>query len=172
MKSKEIINIIITISFLCFVLYGLYESNREYKNQVLVFWVLEFLHHFITGFVIFGVFIQNQTFYYTLTHFLFTLFIFLHWYINIYVLHIRRCILSVFTNMVYEDKCDYVYHNPIHKLIGIKNDDDNKCKHTHKSYIPSWTGNIFMTTLLVYDIYLMYYNRKNIFDNKTNLGKH
>jgi hypothetical protein len=149
------INILIYGLMIVFSIQGTYLMYIQLSNkQSLSFWIIEVIHHLVTAFILFGVFIINKSYKYIVIHLVLSLFVFIHWYFNIYVLRVQRCILSFLSNKLINSKCRYVYKNPLKYLIGIKHEDSCQNRNVVQN-LPNIIDKIIIISIILYDTFLL-----------------
>lgn len=164
--NKSMINQVLFAILVILTVYGTYNTFMIYKTkQSIMFWIIEAFHHFITTFVFIGLFVQNQSFYFTLTHLLITAFTLIHWYFNIYVLKIRKCILTVLSNYLVKSKCDYNYHNPLKQILAMNISypvyiEKNECKTNYLSNKPEKLDIFLLAGIVIYDSFILSYTHR------------
>lgn len=153
--TNNLINIFLLVLLVGVIIYGTYDTYMRYKQpQSITFWVIEVFHHFITAFLVLGIFVQNQTFYFTLTHLLITAFTLIHWYVNEYVFDNRKCILTIYSNISIKHNPQYKYNNPFKKMLFI-NQDTRQANHHTTNKLSGNFDTFFLLALIIYDVFAL-----------------
>jgi len=157
---KSTINQALVVLLVILTIYGTYCTFMRYKTkQSIMFWIIEIFHHFITMFIFIGLFVQNQSFYFTVTHLLITTFTLIHWYFNTYILKINKCILTALSNHLVKSKYYYNYDNPLKQILGMYTYPgyikSRECKANYLSSKPEILDIIVLTGIIINDIYVL-----------------